>query len=188
METLTEIWERLYSKSDKGDVHSYLEVYEQKLEPYRESAKRVLEVGLFNGASLRMWGEYFHIAALHGIDCDIRPHGGLGDLRPIIAEGIYDIHIMDAESEEQVKRVFDGMKFDVIIEDAGHHLAQQLKIYHVLRPYLNEGGIYIIEDIQDIDVTRKVFEQFDEEKQIEILDRRHIKNRYDDVMVIIRDK
>lgn len=191
METLTEIWERLSLqgyRSDKGDIHSYLPVYEKILEPYRDKPGDVLEVGLFKGDSFRMFKEYYSgRVRTFGVDCDWYPHGGMADLTPL-KNTMKQVCILDAESEEQVRNEFGGMKFNVIIEDAGHHLAQQLKMYHVLSPYLNEGGIYIIEDIQDIDSTKEIFENIDSTKQIEILDRRHIKNRYDDVMVIIRDK
>jgi hypothetical protein len=49
-----------------------------------------------------------------------------------------------------------------------------------------KGSIYIIEDVQNIDKDIEVFKNMDSEKTIEILDRRSIKNRYDDVLIIIK--
>ena len=77
------------------------------------------------------------------------------------------------------------MKFDVVIEDASHNIEQQLQIYSVLKNYMKTESIYIIEDVQDIDNTRSLFENIDSNKKVEIIDRRRIKNRYDDVLVII---
>lgn len=188
MKTLQEIWNRLPTKSDKGNVHSYLPIYEEVLSPYRHTASNVLEIGLFNGASLPIWDEYFTSAAIHGIDCDEQPHGGLADLRPSIASFKYNIVIGNAESNEDIAKHFAGMKFDVIIEDAGHDLAQQIKIYKTLKPYMAKGGIYIIEDVQDIDSTISIFENLDHEKDVRILDLRESKKRYDDVLVILTDK
>lgn len=169
---------------DKGSVHSYLEVYEELLAPYRETARVILEIGLMSGESLRMWTEYF-AGVTYGMDCSIKPIDGLADLSGAIAEG-YKVIIGDAASPADIEKNFKTLKFDVVIEDANHDVEQQLQIYKTLKPYLSKGAIYIIEDIQDIDSTRHIFENLDSEKQVTIIDRRHIKNRYDDVIVVIQ--
>lgn len=184
METLLEI----YNKHKKGDwpdknsTHSYIEVYEEILAPYRHTAKNVLEVGLMSGESLRMWAEYFD-GDVCGMDCHIKPIGGLADLTETIKLG-YDVRIADASNPDHIKDHFNGVKLDVVIEDANHDLNQQLAIYNALRPYMAAGFIYIIEDVQSIENAKKLAEVTGGE----ILDRRHIKNRYDDVLVIIKDK
>lgn len=182
MKTLQNIWDELPMKSDKGSVHSYLPVYEEILAPYRTRAKNILEIGLFNGASLIMWEKYFS-GIVYGVDCDVKPHGGMADLRPLIAAGTYNIFILDAEDPAQLEKHFKDIKFDVVLEDAGHHVEQQLRIYHNLKPYMNRNSLYVIEDVQSIDTTRHLFWPFGE-----IVDRRHILNRYDDVLILIRDK
>lgn len=191
MKSLQEIWDDLATtgvKSDKGDIHSYLPVYEELLAPYREKVGNVLEIGLFNGDSFRMFKEYYGgNVRTYGIDCDWHPHGGMADLTPLM-NTMKEVCILDAENEEQVRSRFGVMKFNVIIEDAGHHIEQQLKMYSIFKNYLAKNATYCIEDIQDIDATRGLFENIDPEKEVTILDRRHIKNRYDDVLVIIKDK
>lgn len=172
---------------DKGSSHSYIEVYEEILAPYRHTAKNILEIGLMSGESLRMWEEYFD-GNVYGMDCSETPIDGLADLRPIIAEGTHRIAIGDAANPIDVKMYFDGLKFDVVIEDANHQLQQQLDIYKALKSYLNENAIYIIEDIQNIDKDRKVFEDMDESMQVSIIDRRCIKNRYDDCLVVLNSR
>lgn len=169
---------------DKGSVHSYIDVYESILATYRKTANNILEIGLMSGESLRMWNEYFD-GDVYGIDCDIKPVGGMADLTEAIAEGLR-IVIGDATSPKDIEKYFGGLKFDVIIEDAQHDLPQQLAIYHNLKNYLSPTGIYVIEDVQDIDFSRKAFEMIDPNKTVEILDRRHIKGRYDDVMIVIK--
>ncbi len=82
-----------------------------------------------------------------------------------------------------------GIKFDVVIEDAGHDIVQQLKIYERMELYMTKGGIYIIEDIQAIDTFGHLFSSKNfPKKEVTILDRRRINDRYDDVLVIITDK
>jgi SAM-dependent methyltransferase len=183
MKTLLEIYNKFYDPKtgwpDKGTVHSYIEVYEEILSPYRKTAKNILEIGLMNGESLRMWTEYFD-GKVYGIDCDVKPIDGKADLFPIMAEGNHNVLIGDASNPEDIKLHFEGIKFDVVIEDAGHSIEQQLKIYSVLKPYIAEGGIYIIEDVQNIDKDGYLF------AFSEIIDRRKIKGRYDDVLIIIK--
>lgn len=186
MDSLKEIWQSLPNKSDKGDVHSYIDFYEELFRPYRETAKNVLEIGLFGGASMILWEKYFTVAKVYGIDCSETPHDGMADLRPLIAEGSHNIFIMDATDSGQIKKNFEGIKFDIILEDAAHSIEQQLSIYDNFKSYLADGGLYVIEDIQDVDKHHIDFLQMDSSKTIKVIDRRKIKGRYDDVMVVIR--
>lgn len=186
MESLQEIYERNIKNGfpDKGTTHSYIEVYEKLFEQYRFGFHTILEIGIFSGQSLRMWEQYFSSSKVIGIDCDEQPHGGAVDLRPMIAEGTHNIVIMDATDPIQVRSHFGNMKFDIILDDASHVLAHQVFAYTNFKSLLNPNGLYIIEDIQDLDKDRNVFECLAD--NVEILDRRIIKNRFDDVMVIIR--
>jgi hypothetical protein len=189
METLKQICTRntVNGWPDKDTVHTYIDAYEVLLKPYREKALNILEIGLFSGQSLRMWEQYFSGKSI-GIDCSETPCGGLQDLRPMINEGTHNIIIMDGTSKVDIEKHFKGVKFDVIIDDGSHNLEHQLESYKHLKSHLAKGGIYIIEDIQDLDANKSVFLQLDSKKNIEILDRRAIKNRYDDVLIVITDK
>lgn len=190
MQSLTQIWSELSEKgitTDKGTTHSYLEVYEEILAPYRTTAKNVIEIGIFGGASLLMWEAYFS-GSVYGMDCSETPHDGLADLRPLIAEGTHNIIIGDATSEANVSKHFAGMLFDVIVDDGSHDTMSQFKSYKIFSKYLSDTGIYIIEDIQKLDSERHLFENIDPSKKVTILDRRRIKGRYDDTMVIIQNK
>lgn len=184
MDTLAQIYGRHVASgrySDKGSVHSYIEVYEELLAPYR-NAKRVLEVGIFAGHSLRMWEEYFLGAEVVGVDLCDTPHGGLADLRPMIAEGTHRIELFDATDAVQVAQHLSGV-FDVIVEDASHNIDATFAIYANLRNHLAPSGIYIIEDIADIDHDRPLFEALD--PSVRVFDRRSLKKRFDDVLVVI---
>lgn len=188
MNSLKEIWQQLKDSgkgSDKGDVHSYIDVYNNILAPYRDTAKNVLEIGVFKGHSLLMWEQYFTNATVHGIDCDEQPVGGMADLRPLIAEG-HQIHIFDACDKVQIHERFKDIKFDVIVDDAQHEISQQLALYAAWKPYLAPGAIYIIEDVQNIDADREKFLSLDSEKSIEVIDLRSVKGRYDDVIIVIK--
>lgn len=184
MKTLLEIYNKHYDPKtgwpDKGTTHSYLEVYEELLAPYRKKAKNILEIGLMSGESLRMWTEYFS-GNVFGIDCDIKPINGKADLTKAIEEGFY-VSIGDATNPDDIKRFYLGLKFDVVIDDGSHNIEDQTKTYSILKNYMAKDGIYIIEDVQDIDRDRHLFAF----EKSEILDRRKIKGRYDDVLIIIK--
>lgn len=201
MESLQQIWQRLKEQgheTDKGSVHSYLPVYEKLFDQYRETALNVLEIGCFNGASIRMWAEYFTKAHIWGVDCSLTPHGGMADLVPLIDEIVSsephdklfycDIHIFDAENSIEVAKKFSSIKFDIIIEDANHSIEQQLNLFKIWQPYLVKDGIYIIEDIQDIGKDEQRLRELLPGKGMTIIDDRQKKGRYDDVMCIIRNK
>ena len=56
-------------RTDKCSMeHNYLNKYAFFLEKFRLQPIRLLELGIFNGASLRMWQEYFPYAEIYGVD------------------------------------------------------------------------------------------------------------------------
>ena len=61
-QTLTELCNRF--GTDKGTTvggwpHAYSELYEPLFAPWRDQVVRLLEIGVFDGASLRVWETYF---------------------------------------------------------------------------------------------------------------------------------
>lgn len=190
MKSLNEIYAKYagpdcHTGSDKGSVHSYIDVYAQLFESCRLSAKRVLEIGILTGHSLRMWEEYFENAEVHGVDINDHPLD-IADLKPMIAEGTHHISLLDATDLGQVNATFGEMSFDVVIEDASHSLEQQLALYSIFGPRVSAGGIYVVEDVDDIDNRWKAFKKIDLEKEVDIIDLRHVKGRFDDVLVVIK--
>ena len=49
---------------------------------------------------------------------------------------------------------------------------------------MNKGGIFIIEDVVNIDQTKDIFLTI--HNNVEIIDNRHIKYRHDDVLVVYK--
>jgi hypothetical protein len=69
-------------------------------------------------------------------------------------EGIAIVHVGDASSEVDLKRVVDAASsdgdatpFDIIIDDASHINWHQIKTFETLIDKLRPGGFYVIEDI-----------------------------------------
>lgn len=64
--TLYEI--SLSAGTDKATTHSYIPFYEYKLEMWRDVNFNLIEIGVGQGCSLKMWREYFSKARIIGID------------------------------------------------------------------------------------------------------------------------
>jgi hypothetical protein len=56
------------SKTDKNTLHSYLGLYQKLLISKKETARNVLEVGIFNGGSIKLWHDFFPNATIYGLD------------------------------------------------------------------------------------------------------------------------
>jgi len=175
--------------TDKNTCHSYIEnFYEKVFEPYKESKIDLLEIGIETGGSLKLWKEYFlNSKSIIGIDIS----DGKIDQRYRNIDGV-TINIGDAYDEKFSKK-FE--QFDIIIDDGPHTLESQLKSVELYLPKLKEDGLFIIEDIQSIEhfdslieKSKKVCELIDNqiEYNVECIDLRDKKGRWDDLIFLIR--
>ena len=166
MKTLLEIsnkWSQQQDvgHGDKGTTHSYISEYEKLFSPYRDKKINFLEIGVAYGESLEVWYEYFNKQSkIFGVDA----------------------------SKEDVKILYKDTKFDIIIDDGSHQLGDQISTFNFLKDNIKEGGLFIIEDILDLDNSKNEFENLANQNNLEfeILDLRSIKNRYDDVLIVYK--
>lgn len=132
--------------------HCYTEIYERLFK--RKKVKRLLEIGVSFGGSIKMWNEYFPKAEIIGID-------------------IEEKRFKKSELENEKVKIFIGSqndidflqtlknKYDIIIDDGSHKLSDILASFSILFDYLNKGGIYIIEDIHVNKGIEKYFKGFE---------------------------
>lgn len=131
-----------YGTDKASGGHGYLEFYELHLAHLRDCEMTLLEIGIGDGASLKMWRDYFQRGRIIGMDND------RGKLRFVEPHGRIEIVIGDQADVEHLDRVArDFGRFDVIVDDAGHQCDEQILSYRTLLPALNPGGLYILEDI-----------------------------------------
>jgi spermidine synthase len=140
MGTLNDIGLKL--DADKSSrFHNYLDFYQKHL-PGRDFKGRLLEIGVMDGLSVRMWREYYPDAEIVGIDI----------------KDMSMFHNTDWNVPESVKLITaDGTKakdmkplgkFDIILDDGSHYMKDQQKSFELLYyNQLNEGGLYILEDL-----------------------------------------
>lgn len=118
----------------------YFEVYHRLLAGFRGRPIKFLEIGVQNGGSIKMWREYFGPEAkIIGVDIDPA-------CKNIEAENI-EIWIGD-QSDPGFWEDFceTHPNLDVVIDDGGHSMHQQLTTFNSLFPCLNNFGLYLCED------------------------------------------
>jgi hypothetical protein len=125
--------------TDKCNIlHNYLVKYEFFLRSLKNKSFNLLELGVFNGASLKMWEEYFPEANIYGVDIDERCREYEGGRRNVLIMDLGDVNNFDG-----LKRISPS----VIIDDASHIWSHQIKALFYLFPILPSGGIFIMEDL-----------------------------------------
>ncbi len=120
-------------------VH-YFPIYARHLARYRDRPVKVLEVGVYRGGGLQMWQKYLgESASLVGLDVD--------EAAVRSVQGRFPVVLGDQEDPEVLRKLNDDCgPFDVIIDDGGHTMAQQIATIETLFPLLNDGGTFIVED------------------------------------------
>lgn len=121
--------------TDKAWRHHYLDFYEAHL-PGPEFTGRLLEIGVYEGASLRMWREFYPEAEeIVGIDI-------LATLPSVPGVSVYRVNSSDLTALQQLG------SFDIIVDDGSHMtLDQQVTFHWLYNHQLNDGGLYVMEDL-----------------------------------------
>ena len=118
--------------------HHYAELYELLFRDRRETINSLLEIGVLEGGSIRMWRKYFPNAKITAID--VNDHVTFAD-----DPGIEFIQ-GDSYSDEVIMKLSDRT-FDIMIDDADHQIWNQKTFLKRYSPLLAPGGILIIEDV-----------------------------------------
>lgn len=126
---------------DKGsNWHNYTKVYAFYFSSIRDKPLKFLEIGIYKGASVALWESYFPNAELHFVDISV----DLVQYQPQRAT----YHVADQSNSNQLESLMNQIgDCDIILDDGGHTMEQQLVSFKTLFPHLNSGGLYIIEDL-----------------------------------------
>lgn len=129
----------------------YFDVYHRHLQKFRDKKLNILEIGIYSGGSLAMWREYFGPGVtVYGVD--IEP------ACKAYENSWTHVHIGN-QGDREFWQTFKAQTppMDVVIDDAGHHPDHQITSLEELLPAMNDGGVYICEDIHG---TRQKFASF----------------------------
>ena len=124
-------------------------VYEKWMDSIRNDVKKIVEIGVENGNSLKMWSEYFPKAKIYGID--------INDKSIYNTDRITCYQCDQSDSNKLLKTMdLIGNDVDVIIDDGSHVVSHQQTTLAQLFPYVKRGGMFWVEDLHTSD--RKVWQ------------------------------
>ena len=166
--------------TDKDTVHSYIDVYQTVLEPISMSATRVLEVGIQQGGSIKLWSDFFPNAHVYGVDITLEK------VEVDLSSPRITCLTTDAYNREFVSSLGYGT-FDFVIDDGPHTKESMIFFAEEYLKLLKPGGVLIIEDIQSPDWIRDILLSLPLAiRNIAVVhDHRSLKNRWDDLFIVV---
>lgn len=150
--------------TDKFDLGYMEHIYEPMFEKEGNRFKAILEIGVFEGDSIKEWHTRFPEAVIHGMDL------GLVDVHGVNPNLVTVYSRVDAYKPESITR-FMGIRpqgYDLIIEDGPHTLESQLFFVRNYGALLADEGIMVVEDIIHSG-AREAIEQAIDKKEFEFV-------------------
>jgi len=144
MKTLKEIatffgTDKAVNHKNHGEGHGYCDFYDYHLSSLRFDKLKIFEIGIFDGASLRMWEEYFPNSIIYGIDILAEPQSIL------INQNRIKSYKLDAGDIVSLKEfIKEHGPFDIVIDDGSHFTNHQWISWKMLS---GECKIFIWEDL-----------------------------------------
>lgn len=119
----------------------YFDIYHRHFERFREQPVTVLEFGVYHGGSLQMWKRYFGPEA-RIVGVDINPA-----CKELEEDGI-EVVIGDQEDRTFLAGLREQVgPADIVIDDGGHTMAQQIATFEEMFAAVRSGGVYLVEDL-----------------------------------------
>ncbi len=158
---------------DKWGKHHYTPIYYELFRDKRMSIKKVLEIGVGEGAGVRTFAEFFPNATLFGAEIDPKR---------IWNKDSVEIFLCDQSSRPDLESLIQktGPDLDVVIEDGSHVPEHQVFTCRILMPLLKKNVIYIIEDVWDPKIVNQLTDY-----DCNLIT---VGTRYDDKLLSIRHK
>jgi hypothetical protein len=137
---MTLVWSGQTYHTDKDPA--LIALYDRVLDPRRDEAIVLLELGVGRGGSLLFWRDYFPRGVVVGLDVE-----------PVrVADPFGRVHVYQGRQEDvdlldriAAKMAPDG--FTVVIDDASHLGALTgISLWHLFRHHLRPGGVYALEN------------------------------------------
>ena len=124
--------------------HAYIEIYQKYFVNLKNQELNLLEIGVSDGASIKVWSDYFVNSNVVGIDIkniDIEKKG-LNRKNISIYQG--------SQSDKSFINKIIGIhrNFDIIIDDGSHKLSDIIISLNTFFRNLTPGGFYVLEDFK----------------------------------------
>ncbi len=122
--------------TDKAYLHNFCNDYEKLL---RKDVKTLWEIGILDGASLRMWSEYYPNAKIIGYDIEDKSSLSFNDN--------VSVKLLDQSNKSQLSELAKQTDIDIIVDDGSHIIQHQILTFEMLFNCLKSGGQYVLEDL-----------------------------------------
>jgi len=137
----------LKSKDFSIKLEKYFDVYEDYFSKFKGKNITFVEIGVFNGGSLKIWKNYFGPDS-RIIGIDINP-----ECKKFTDEGI-EIFIGNQSDPLFWKDFFNNVgNVDIILDDGGHTNLDQIITTVKCVDKINDGGILMVEDTHTSYIT-----------------------------------
>lgn len=137
-------FQNYFENNTENAIHKwthYFDIYDFWFKKYKNKPIVVLEIGVYQGGSLNMWRDYFgEKAKIFAID-----------INPLCKQFETEntkIFIGSQEDKDFLKYVKSQVpKFDILIDDGGHSMRQQIVSFEELYEHIKDDGLYLCEDL-----------------------------------------
>ncbi len=167
--------------TDKWGKHHYTSFYHKLFKDKREIVRKMVELGTAEGAGLKMWHDYFPNATIFGADIEPErvPQSVLNKYRRIVM-----LQSVDQASERDLVRLVEiiGSGVSLFVDDGSHKPEDQVFTCKTVMPLLNEGVIYVIEDVADQSILEDLIKNGYEALAYKF------SKRYDDRLIVVKHK
>jgi hypothetical protein len=121
-------------------VDHFLDAHHRHLARFQGQSVTMVEIGVAFGGSIEVWRSYLgENLTIYGVDVDPRCSELAGDR--------VHIRIGDQADRSFLQSLVQEIpRIDIVIDDGGHTMEQQLATFEVLFPAVAPGGVYICED------------------------------------------
>ena len=129
-------------KGDKIIGHGFGKYYEKYFREFKNEKFNFLEIGTWKGASLAAFKKYLTNANIHGIDRNYKLQFKSDKIK------FYKCNTTNLNDLKNLKKKFKNIKFKIIIDDGSHFLNDIIHNLKFFFKFLDNGGIYVIEDFK----------------------------------------
>lgn len=135
---------QFFERNTENLIHKwshYFEIYEKHFLRFKGKDIVLLEFGVAQGGSLNLWKHYFGKQA-RIIGVDINPEcKTFEDAQTQVFIGDQGDRKFLSQLKQSIPRV------DILIDDGGHTMTQQIATFEELFEHVNEAGVYLCEDL-----------------------------------------
>lgn len=136
--------EKYFRNNDKRLIckwNHYFDIYECYFKRFRGKEIVLLEIGVEYGGSLQMWKNYFgEKAKIYGIDINTK-------CKEVEEENI-EIFLGSQSDRKFLRKIKELIPpIDILIDDGGHRMTQQIVSFEELFNHVKDDGVYLCEDL-----------------------------------------